>query len=96
MTVAPRRSRVSSSRVSSSRVFAGPRPLWAEVDPGFHVGNDRRQFLGSVKGTVAEGYTAFGPASDFIGRFDDLDAAKAAVVMAARTGSAPAPRTLAH
>lgn len=91
MTVAPRR-----SRVSSSRVFAGPRPLWAEVDPGFHVGNDRRQFLGSVKGTVTEGFTAFGPTSDFIGRFDDLDAAKAAVVMAARSGATPASRTLAH
>ena len=91
MTVAPRR-----SRVSSSRVFAGPRPLWAEVDPGFHVGNDRRQFLGSVKGTAAEGFTAFGPASDFLGRFDDLDAAKTAVVVAARAKAVDAPRTLAY
>lgn len=57
--------------------------LWVEVDPGFHVGNDRRQFLGSIAGTPLEGFRAFGPQSDFLGRFDHLDEAKAAVAAAA-------------
>ncbi len=91
MKVPPRR-----ARVSSARAVSGTRPLWAEVDPGFHVGNDRRQFLGSVKGSAVEGYAAFGPVSDFLGRFDDLDAAKAAVVAAARTGVVEAPPELIH
>lgn len=55
--------------------------LWAEVDPGFYVGNDRGRFLGSVT-TASDGYSAFGATSEFIGRFDALDLAKAAVVAA--------------
>ncbi|WP_157560275.1 hypothetical protein [Microbacterium sp. H83] len=65
-----------------ARGAARSRGLWVEVEPGFHVGNDRRQFLGSVTGTLAEGFTAFGPQSDFVGRFPSLDEAKAAVAAA--------------
>nr|WP_201468530.1 hypothetical protein [Microbacterium hydrocarbonoxydans] len=71
-----------------------PRGLWVEVDPGFHVGNDRRQFLGSIT-REGEGFSAFGPSSEFVGRFDELDEAKEAVIMAAGA-SAPtvAPESL--
>lgn len=67
------------------------RGLWVEVEPGFHVGNDRRQFLGSITGTPAKGFTAFGPQSDFVGSFHDLDAAKAAVAAAASGQPSEAP-----
>ncbi|KQQ66826.1 hypothetical protein ASF63_06070 [Microbacterium sp. Leaf320] len=70
------------------RSASRPRGLWVEVDPGFHVGNDRRQFLGSITGTPREGFRAFGPQSDFLGRFDDLDEAKAAVAAAASSAVA--------
>lgn len=89
------RIRNTAKAVTSARVRGASRPrgLWVEVDPGFHVGNDRRQFLGSITGTAPEGFRAFGPRSDFIGLFGDLDEAKAAVVaasaeLAAVTGSA--------
>ncbi|WP_311243957.1 hypothetical protein [Microbacterium sp. WCS2018Hpa-23] len=71
-----------------ARSASRPRGLWVEVDPGFHVGNDRRQFLGSIAGTPLEGFRAFGPQSDFLGLFDDLDVAKAAVVAAASSAVA--------
>lgn len=83
------RIRNTSKTIAGARARVAPRPrgLWVEVDPGFHVGNDRRQFLGSITGTPAEGFRAFGARSDFIGRFDDLDEAKAAVIAA--VGTAP-------
>jgi hypothetical protein len=79
------RIRNAAKAATSARVRGASRPrgLWVEVDPGFHVGNDRRQFLGSITGTPREGFRAFGAQSDFIGEFDDLDAAKAAVVAVA-------------
>lgn len=71
-----------------------PRGLWVEVDPGFHVGNDRRQFLGSIT-RETDGFSAFGPSSEFVGRFDELDEAKEAVIMAAgAVASSVAPETL--
>lgn len=78
------RIRNAAKAVTSARMrgVSRPRGLWVEVDPGFHVGNDRRQFLGSITGTPLEGFRAFGAQSDFIGQFDDLDAAKAAVAAA--------------
>jgi len=78
------RIRNAATAVTSARVRSASRArgLWVEVDPGFHVGNDRRQFLGSITGTPIEGFRAFGAQSDFIGQFDHLDAAKAAVVAA--------------
>lgn len=66
-----------------TRVSVAPRGLWVEVDPGFYVGNDRRRFLGSISGTPEQGYTAFGPQSEFVGSFRDLDEAKAAVTAVA-------------
>lgn len=79
------RIRNAAKAVTGARVRSASRPrgLWVEVDPGFHVGNDRRQFLGSITGTPLEGFRAFGPQSDFLGAFDELDAAKAAVAAAA-------------
>lgn len=56
--------------------------LWAEVDPGFFVGNDRRQFLGSISTLPSGGFSAFGARSEFIGEFDELEAAKDAVLRA--------------
>jgi len=78
------RIRNAAKAATSARVrgAARTRGLWVEVDPGFYVGNDRRQFLGSITGTPREGFRAFGAQSDFIGQFDDLDAAKAAVAAA--------------
>nr|WP_314842063.1 hypothetical protein [uncultured Microbacterium sp.] len=58
------------------------RGLWAEVDPGFHVGNERGRFLGSVTASAEGGFSAFGERSDFLGHFDCLDDAKAAVIAA--------------
>ncbi|GAA1233323.1 hypothetical protein JOF42_000824 [Microbacterium phyllosphaerae] len=86
------RIRNAAKAVTSARVRAASRPrgLWVEVEPGFHVGNDRRQFLGSITGTPLEGFRAFGPQSDFLGQFDDLDVAKAAVATAA-SGAVAAP-----
>lgn len=79
------RIRNAAKAVTAARVRSASRPrgLWVEVDPGFHVGNDRRQFLGSITGTPREGFRAFGPQSDFVGLFADLDVAKAAVAAAA-------------
>ena len=74
-----------------NRAVARPRGLWVEVDPGFYVGNDRRQFLGSITGTPREGFRAFGARSDFIGRFEVLDEAKAAVIAAATVPGATVP-----
>ena len=87
------RIRNTAKAVTSARVRGASRPrgLWVEVDPGFHVGNDRRQFLGSITGTAPEGFRAFGPRSDFIGLFGDLDEAKAAVVAASAASAAAAP-----
>lgn len=82
------RSAAKAAAGARARGASRPRGLWVEVEPGFHVGNDRHQFLGSIAGTRAEGFTAFGPQSDRVGRFADLDEAKAAVVAAA---SAPRP-----
>jgi hypothetical protein len=78
------RIRNAAKAVTSARVRSASRPrgLWVEVDPGFHVGNDRRQFLGSITGTPREGFRAFGAQSDFIGQFDRLDDAKAAIAAA--------------
>lgn len=78
------RIRNAAKAATSARVRGASRPrgLWVEVDPGFHVGNDRRQFLGSITGTPREGFRAFGARSDFIGQFDDLDDAKAAIATA--------------
>lgn len=60
-----------------------PRGLWVEVERGFHVGNERGVFLGSVKAADPEpGYHAFGATSEHIGWFDELAEAKAAVVAA--------------
>lgn len=56
--------------------------LWVEVDPGFFVGNDRRQYLGSISARPEGGFSAFGARSDFIGQFDELDQAKDAVLRA--------------
>ncbi|WP_431074653.1 hypothetical protein [Microbacterium phyllosphaerae] len=86
------RIRNTAKAITAARARAASRPrgLWVEVDPGFHVGNDRRQFLGSITGTPLEGFRAFGPQSDFVGLFDDLDVAKAAVAAAASSAvSAP-------
>lgn len=75
-----------------ARSASRARGLWVEVDPGFHVGNDRRQFLGSITGTTLEGFRAFGPQSNFLGLFDDLDVAKAAVAAAASSTSTAEPQ----
>lgn len=82
------RIKASSRAAAGARVRgrARPRGLWVEVDPGFHVGNDRRQFLGSITGSAAEGFRAFGTRSEFLGAFADLETAKIAVAAAA-----PAP-----
>jgi len=70
-----------------------PRGLWVEVERGFHVGNERGIFLGSVKAADPEpGFHAFGATSDHLGHFVALDEAKAAVV-AASTVSAPGELT---
>lgn len=83
------RIRKAAKRATGRRQAAAtPRGLWVEVDPGFHVGNDRRQFLGSIA-REGQGFNAFGPTSEFVGRFDELDEAKEAVIMAAGA-SAPA------
>lgn len=71
-----------ASAGARARGASRTRGLWVEVDPGFHVGNDRAQFLGSITGTSIDGFTAFGARSEFLGRFADLDAAKAAVAAA--------------
>ncbi|MGN7966676.1 hypothetical protein ACTJKK_11415 [Microbacterium sp. 22179] len=64
------------------------RGLWVEVERGFHVGNERGVFLGSVKAADPEpGYHAFGPTSEHIGWFDQLEAAKVAVIAATGVGS---------
>lgn len=78
------RIRNAAKAVTAARVRSASRPrgLWVEVDPGFYVGNDRSQFLGSITGSSVEGFRAFGAQSDFIGMFDDLDAAKVAVAAA--------------
>ncbi|MCI1019689.1 hypothetical protein HWD99_13745 [Microbacterium sp. C5A9] len=73
----------TSSTAKKVGASVAPRGLWVEVDPGFHVGNDRRQYLGSITEIPGEGFDAFGPTSDFIGRFDELDEAKEAVIMVA-------------
>ncbi|MFK0402525.1 hypothetical protein ACIQTT_09370 [Microbacterium sp. NPDC090225] len=71
-----------------------PRGLWVEVERGFHVGNERGLFLGSVKAADPEpGYHAFGPTSEHIGWFDELEAAKVAVVAASAVS---APGELTH
>ena len=62
-----------------TRAVAMPRGLWVEVEPGFHVGNDGLQYLGSVTAVPGRGFEASGPRSDVIGMFSDLDDAKAAV-----------------
>jgi len=72
-----------------TRAVATPRGLWVEVEPGFHVGNDRRQFLGSIARASDGGFSAFGPRTEFIGRYDLLDEAKAAVIALAVAPSAP-------
>ncbi|MCK2023147.1 hypothetical protein KZC52_09450 [Microbacterium sp. kSW2-24] len=65
-----------------------PRGLWVEVERGFHVGNERGVFLGSVKAADPEpGYHAFGPTSEHIGWFDELEGAKVAVIAATGVGS---------
>ncbi len=79
------RNAAKAAASARARGASRPRGLWVEVEPGFHVGNDRRQFLGSITGTPREGFRAFGPQSDFIGQFDGLDAAKAAVAAASMT-----------
>ncbi|MGJ0390305.1 hypothetical protein [Microbacterium sp. CGR1] len=86
------RIRNAAKAVTGARMRSASRPrgLWVEVDPGFHVGNDRRQFLGSITGTPREGFRAFGPQSDFLGMFDELDAAKVAVAAAASSVAAAA------
>ncbi len=85
----------ASSTAKKVGASVAPRGLWVEVDPGFHVGNDRRQFLGSITGTPGEGFSAFGPSSEFVGRFDELDEAKEAVIMAAgAAASTVAPESL--
>ncbi|MFK4761477.1 hypothetical protein ACI3KS_11130 [Microbacterium sp. ZW T5_45] len=66
--------------------------LWAEVDPGFFVGNDRRQFLGSISTLPSGGFSAFGARSEFIGEFDELEAAKEAVLRASLVRAAGAER----
>lgn len=86
---------VTGSVAKKVGTSAAPRGLWVEVDPGFHVGNDRRQYLGSITGMPGEGFSAFGPSSDFLGRFDELDEAKEAVIMAAGAAApAVAPESL--
>lgn len=83
------RIRKAAKAPAGARITAASRPrgLWVEVDPGFHVGNDGRQYLGSITGNIVEGFTAFGPTSEAIGRFEQLDEAKVAVV---RVAGAPA------
>ncbi len=81
----PKRTTITRRRTTASG-------LWAEVDPGFYVGNDRGRFLGSVT-TGADGYSAFGATSEFIGCFAALDLAKAAVVAASPVEPLLASRT---
>ncbi|WP_091229120.1 hypothetical protein [Microbacterium sp. 3J1] len=71
-----------AAKGARSRGASRPKGLWVEVEPGFFVGNDRRQFLGSVDGTSGDGFDACGSRAEFLGRYDDLDAAKAAVIAA--------------
>lgn len=87
------RIRNAATAVTGARVRGATRPrgLWVEVDPGFYVGNDRRQFLGSITGNPVEGFRAFGSQSDFIGQFGELDAAKAAVTAVASSGAGAHP-----
>lgn len=84
------RIRSASKGATGARRRAGraSRGLWVEVEPGFHVGNDRRQFLGSIARTPDGGFSAFGPRTEFIGRYELLDEAKAAII--ALTSSAGA------
>lgn len=77
-----------------TRVAAESRSLWVEVEPGFFVGNDRRGFLGSIAGTPADGFTARGPHSEFVGSFHGLDEAKAAVAAAADAPAVAAEKSL--
>ncbi|WP_144876033.1 hypothetical protein [Microbacterium sp. 1.5R] len=65
-----------------SRGVVTPRGLWVEVEPGFHVGNDGLQYLGSITVVPGRGFEAAGPRSEVIGIFSDLDDAKAAAVSA--------------
>lgn len=85
----PRRAPLSRRPARADR----PRGLWVEVDPGFYVGNDRNQFLGSIKGTALEGFSAFGPTSSFVGHFAEIEQAKAALVGVL---AADAPAVLTH
>ena len=89
------RIRHAAKGLTTRRVRAATRArgLWVEVDPGFHVGNDRSQYLGSINGDAVVGFSAFGPRSEYVGRFDDLEAAKAAVIAAA-SGAATAVEAL--
>lgn len=81
----PGRSRRASRAAASPTKRRPGRPergLWVEVEPGFHVGNERGQFLGSVQAGEGGGFTAFDARSEFLGGFEQLDHAKAAVVAA--------------
>ncbi|SEB35608.1 hypothetical protein [Microbacterium hydrocarbonoxydans] len=86
------RIRKAAKAPAGTRITAASRArgLWVEVEPGFHVGNDGQQYLGSITGNIVEGFTAFGPTSEVIGRFEQLDEAKAAVALVA---GAPAADT---
>ena len=87
--------RGKKAAVSATRAGSRSRGLWVEVDPGFYVGNDGRQFLGSVNGNPAGGFSAFSARSEFIGRFSELDDARDAVIATARTtSSAGAPESV--
>lgn len=68
-----------------TRAVAAPRGLWVEVEPGFHVGNDGLQYLGSITVVPGRGFEASGPRSDVMGVFSDLDDAKAAVAASSRS-----------
>lgn len=68
-----------------------PRALWAQVEPGFHVGNTSGAFLGSIE-TAADGrYNAFNAQAQYVGTYEDLIRAKVATeAVSARGDVAPA------
>jgi len=60
------------------RTFAGLR--WAEVEPGFHVGERDGEFVGYIDTNVDGTFIAFDGHASAIGRFRSLADAKASLL----------------
>jgi len=61
--------------------------VWAQVEPGFHVGSRHGDFLGYIDRQADGAYLASDMAARVVGRFDDL-ASAIRVLSAQRDGAA--------